>query len=107
MLSKTLVRAQTAIGTGVFGSGAAGDAPTLKISDAGLSTGTLQVSIVGTSASVSIWGRTSASMPWILATAAITTTSVVTVNLFTEMYAQVTAVTAATVDVGLNYVPLA
>ena len=61
------------------------------------------MSIVGTSASVSIWGRAAPTLPWILVVAAITTSGLTTVPVLSEMYASVTAISAATVNVALNY----
>ncbi|MEA3106295.1 MAG: hypothetical protein QOI88_900, partial [Gammaproteobacteria bacterium] len=87
----------------LFGDGTTNNPLPLRISDAGYLQGNVQVSIVGTSASVSIFGRASPAMPWVLVAAAITLSGVAVVPLLQEMYAQVTAINAATVDVALNY----
>lgn len=103
MLSKTLVKAQTAIGFGVYGDGVTnGAAKPLPISDADYFQGNLQVSIVGTSATVLIFGRAAPSLPWVQL-ASITTSGVTQVSILSEMYAQVSAITAATVDAAINY----
>jgi hypothetical protein len=104
MLSKTLIRSQSAAGPGLFGDGVTNGSPKpLAISDAGYLQGTLQVSIVGTSATVRVFGRASPVLPWVLVVAAITTSGVTTVPILTEMYADVLAVSAAVVDAALNY----
>jgi hypothetical protein len=104
MLSKTLCRNQSAIGPGVYGDGVTNGSPKpLAISDAGYTQGSLQVSIVGTSATVRVWGRAAPSLPWMLVTTAITASGVTTVPILSEMYADVLAISAAAVDVALNY----
>lgn len=102
MLSKTFIKAQVALGTGIYGTGSVNDAPSLKICDADYFQGTLQVSIVGV-ASVTVFGRAAPTMPWVPVGAAITTSGFSTVSIFAEMYAAVTAWTSGAVDVALNY----
>jgi hypothetical protein len=102
MLSKTLIKAQVSTGTGVYGSGVAGDAPSLKICDADYFQGTLQVSIVGT-ATVTVFGRAAPTLPWLQVAAPITVSGFTTIPVLAEMYASVTAWTAGAVDVALNY----
>jgi len=101
MLSKTLIRNQSAIGTGVYGTGTVGDAPSLRISDADYFQGTLQVSV--TTATVTVFGRAAPTLPWVPVTAPITTSGLTTVPIMAEMYAAITAWTAGAVDVALNY----
>lgn len=103
MQSRPLIRAQSATGFSVTGDGAAANPPTLKINDAGAPTGNLQVSIVGTSATVSIFGRGNPSMPWIKLIADVTASAVTPIPLLPEMYAQVTAISAAVVDASISY----
>jgi hypothetical protein len=102
MLSKALIRGQNYVGLGLYGDGAANHPAPLLVGDAAYNFGNLQVSIVGTSATVIVYGRTAPTMPWfVLAT--ITVSGVTQVALVCEMYAAVTAISAATVEVAVNY----
>lgn len=101
MLSKTLIRNQASVGTGIYGTGAAGDAPPLRVSDADYFQGTVQVSV--TTATVTLFGRAAPTLPWIQVAAPMTVSGLVTVPVLSEMYAAVTAWTAGAVDVALNY----
>lgn len=103
MQSRPLAIKQIAVGFTASGDGAAANPATVKINDAGAPTGNLQVSIVGTSASVSVFGRGNPLMPWILVTPAITASGITAVPLMPEMYAQVTAIVAAQVDASISY----
>ena len=103
MQSKTLAANQSAVGFSVTGDGSVNNPPPAKIADSGWPQGNLQVSIVGASASVSVFGRASPSLPWALVTAAITANGVTSVPVLAEMYSQVTAISAAVVNVALSY----
>ncbi len=92
MISKPLIVAQPIVGAG----------PVFSMGDAELPTGNLQVSIVGTSASVSVYGRASPAMPW-FDVADIATSGTTSIPLLAEMYAAVTAINAAVVAVAINY----
>ena len=89
MLSRTFIRNQSAIGPGLYGDGVTNGAPApLRIGDAGYLTGNLQVSIVGTSATVRVFGRASPTLPWSLL-ASITTSGTTSVQILAEMYGDV------------------
>lgn len=103
MQSRILATNQSAIGFSTSGDGAAGDPPTVKINDSGTQNGNLHVSIVGTSASVQLFGRAHPSLPFIAIGAPITATSVVSVPMMTEFYTQVTAIVAAVVNAAIAY----
>jgi hypothetical protein len=102
MISKTLCRAQTYVGQGIYGDSLVNDPAPLSLGDCDFPNGNLHVSIVGTSATVVIYGRTVPTLPWrVLAT--ISASGVTSVVMLAEMYAAITAISAAVVDVAINY----
>jgi hypothetical protein len=102
MQSRTLARNQSAIGFSTTGDGQPNNPPTAKITDGGWTTCNLQVSIVGTSASVSVFGRGSPSVPFALL-AVVNASGLSSIPLLPELYSQVTAIVGAVVNVAINY----
>lgn len=103
MQSRILAANQSAIGFSSSGDGQAANPPTVKINDGGAPTCNLQVSIVGTSASVQVFGRASPQLPFIALGAPVTASGVSSIPLMAEMYAQTTAIVAAVVNAAIAY----
>jgi hypothetical protein len=102
MISKTLCRAQNYVGLGLYGDGATNNPAPLRTGDANFTSGNLHVGIAGTSATVIIYGRVKPLCPWV-ALATVSASSITQITVLAEMYAAVTAINAAAVDVALNY----
>jgi hypothetical protein len=103
MQTRLLASNQSSIGFSVSGDGLVNDPNTVKIGDSGALSGNLHVSIVGTSASVSIYGRAHPALPFIQLGAAVTATGVSVIPVLPEMYSQVTAIAAAVVNAAIAY----
>ena len=103
MLSKTLIVNQTVTGPGIYGDGTVNNPKPLSLGDADVAQGTAQVSIVGGTATVRLFGRASPSVPWGLVFIAITATGLYTIPIVAEMYADVSAISGATVNAAINY----
>lgn len=85
------------------GATATGDGPTLSLrSDRSRDEALVQVAISGTSATVVIYGRLSADLPWVELTS-VTADSIVPLARVAEMKANVSAISSATVDAVVFY----